>query len=69
MSTPQNILYSLQSKVNDLCKKFQAEDENEKDIFESVKDINTEIRVMNDRIDKLEAALSLIIKLLTKTEK
>lgn len=65
MSTPQNILYSLEDKINCLNKKFQADDE-DKDIFESVKEINQEVRIINNRLDNLEAQQSLIIKLLSK---
>jgi len=66
MSTPQNQLYSLNNKIQRLSDMFEAENEDESDIFAQVKDIHSEISILRYNQAALGGQLSLIIKLLTK---
>lgn len=69
MTTPQDILYSLRSQLQDILDLLAPkndEEQNEVDIYEMVRSIEIEVSEFNDRVVSLEDKMDLIIKLLSK---
>lgn len=68
MSTPQNILFRLDDKLDKIADSLEYKDEDGVEcIFDSIKKIQSDIKIFHDRIHSLEDKMNLIIKLLGKT--
>lgn len=67
MTTPQNELRNLSYRVTRLTELFET-DEDEQDIFTNVKLLYTGHEILVKRMEKIEDQLTLITKLLGKSD-
>jgi hypothetical protein len=65
MTTPQGMLFDIHTKINELRRMFDG-DEDEIDFFEAVKQIHLTILDLATHQQNLENQMNLIIKLLSK---
>lgn len=68
MTTPQNELYRLSDRIKDLYEMFKG-DEDGKNIFDSIKQIELKQIDMITRMQRQENTMNLILKLLAQYEK
>lgn len=71
MSTPQNILYKLEYKINSLVKAIEGscgDEGNRKGIHERFTGVEIEVSEFNERLEAIEDQLKLVVKLLGKNE-
>jgi hypothetical protein len=64
MTTPQSILHDLQYKLKEVINLLEGDENDEKNMFEVIKAIETEIIEFHKKMELLEDKMNLIIKLL-----